>query len=93
MLVKQKSPLLPRNLALGTSGELLIVFSRKVNLLPLVNLVNLIPPLFNDLEVLSSASDKGNLFAQNFIRTLIVVTQVPLYLFSLLELIWNYIFL
>ena len=33
MLIKQKSPLLPRNLALGTFGELLIVFSTKVNLL------------------------------------------------------------
>ena len=33
MLIKQKSPLLPRNLALLTSGDLLIVFSTKVNLL------------------------------------------------------------
>ena len=33
MLIKQKSLLLPRNLALVTSGELLIVFSTKVNLL------------------------------------------------------------
>ena len=33
MLLKQKSPSLPRNLALGTFGELLIVFSTKVNLL------------------------------------------------------------
>ena len=33
MLIKQKSPLLPRNLASVTSGELLIVFSTKVNLL------------------------------------------------------------
>ena len=33
MLIKQKSLLLPRNLALGTFGELLIVFSTKVNLL------------------------------------------------------------
>ena len=36
MLIKQKSPLLPRNLALMTSGELLIVFSIKVNLLYLL---------------------------------------------------------
>ena len=54
MLIKQKSPLLPRNLALVTSGELLIVFS-----------TNAIPPLFNGLEVLSSASDKAKLFAEN----------------------------
>ena len=33
LLIKQKSPLLPRNLTLVTSGELLIVFSAKVNLL------------------------------------------------------------
>ena len=33
MLLKQKSPSLPRNLALETFGELLIVFSTKVNLL------------------------------------------------------------
>ena len=36
MLIKQKSPLLSRNLALVTSGELLIVFSTKVNLLYLL---------------------------------------------------------
>ena len=35
-LIKQKSPLLPRNLALVTSGELLIVFSTEVNLLYLL---------------------------------------------------------
>ena len=33
MLVKQKNPSLSRNLVLGTLGELLIVFSIKVNLL------------------------------------------------------------
>ena len=38
MLIKQKSPLLPRNLALVTSGRLLIVFSTKVNLLYLLYL-------------------------------------------------------
>ena len=36
MLIKQKSLLLPRNLALGTFGELLIVFSTKINLLYLL---------------------------------------------------------
>ena len=36
MLIKQKSPSLPRNLAVGTFGELLIVFSTKVNLLYLL---------------------------------------------------------
>ena len=36
MLIKQKSPLLHRNLALVTSGKFLIVFSTKVNLLYLL---------------------------------------------------------
>ena len=36
MLIKQKSPLLPRNLALETFGDLLIVFSTKINLLYLL---------------------------------------------------------
>ena len=36
MLIKQKSPLFPRNLALGTYGKLLIVFLTKVNLLYLL---------------------------------------------------------
>ena len=54
MLIKQKCPSLPRNLALGTFGELLIM----VNLLYLLYST---PP-----EVLSSASDKAKLFAQNF---------------------------
>ena len=58
MLIKQKSPLLPRNLALVTSGGLLIVFSTKFK--------SAIPPLFNGPEVLSSASDKAKLFAENF---------------------------
>ena len=46
-----------------------------------------IPPLFSSPEVLSSASDKAKLFPENFLRTLILMTQVSLYLFSLLELI------
>ena len=36
MLLKQKSPSLSRNLALGTFGKLLIVFSTKINLLYLL---------------------------------------------------------
>ena len=38
MLIKQKSPSFPRNLALKTFGKLLIVFSKKVNLLYLLYL-------------------------------------------------------
>ena len=36
MLIKQKSPLLPKNLALVAFGKLLIVFSTKLNLLYLL---------------------------------------------------------
>ena len=46
-----------------------------------------IPPLFNSLQVLSSASDKAKFFPKNFLRTLILMTQVSLSRFSLLELI------
>ena len=45
-----------------------------------------IPSLFNGLEVLFSASDKAKLFAENFSENS-NLTQVSLYLFSLLELI------
>ena len=56
---KTKESITDQNVALVTSGELLIVFSTKVNLL-------YIPPLFNGPEVLSSASEKAKLFAENF---------------------------
>ena len=47
-----------------------------------------IPPLFNGPEVLSFASNKAKLFAEiTFLRTLILMTMVSLYLFPLLELI------
>ena len=46
-----------------------------------------IPPLFNSLEVLPSAYNKAKLFAGTFLRTLILMTQLSLYLFSLLEVI------
>ena len=45
-----------------------------------------IPPVFNGPGVLSSASDKAKLL-KTFLRTLILMTQVSLYLFFLLELI------
>ena len=75
MLIKQKSPSLPRNLAFGTFGELPVLNKGK----------SAIPLLFNGLEVLSSASDKAILL-KTFLRILILMTQVFLYLFSLLEL-------
>ena len=40
MLLKQKSPSFPRNLALATFGELLTVFSTNVNLLYLLYSMN-----------------------------------------------------
>ena len=44
-------------------------------------------PLFNGPEVPSSTSDKGKLFAKTFLRTLILMTWVSLYLFSHPELV------
>ena len=76
---KTKSLSLPRNLALRTFGELLIVFSTKVNLLYLLYstaqrccLLHLI---------------KQKCFPKTFLVTLILMTPVSLYLFSLPELI------
>ena len=75
MLIKRKIPLLPRNLALGTFGELLMVFPTKVNLLYLrystaqrCCLLHLV---------------KQNCLLKTFLRTLILMTQLSLYLFSL----------
>ena len=69
MLLNQKGPLLPRNLALGTLGKLLIVFSTKVK--------SAIPPLFNGPRVWSSASDKAKLFTENFSRNLFGPDCIP----------------
>ena len=44
-----------------------------------------IPPLFNSPQVLSSASCKAELLLKTFLRTLILMSLVSLYLFSLLE--------
>ena len=71
MLLNQKSPSLPINLALGTFGRWLILFSTKVT------------------EVLSSASDKAKYLLKTFPITLILMTLVSLYLFTLPELIRN----
>ena len=46
-----------------------------------------IPPLFNDPEVLASASDKAKLFAKNFFKNSNLDESVSLFLFSLPELI------
>ena len=78
MLTKQKSQSHPRNLALGTFGELLIVFSTKVNLLYL---------LYSTTRSCCLLHLTKQTFGENFLRALIVMTQVSLYLLSLLELI------
>ena len=81
MLIKLKSPSLPRNLALGTFGELPILFSTKVNLL---------------YHLYSTAWRycflyliKQNCLLKTFVRILMLMIQVSLCLFSFLELIWN----
>ena len=56
MLIEQKISSVPRNLALGTFGELSIF--NKGN--------SPIPHLFNGSEVSSSASDKAKFFAEKF---------------------------
>ena len=78
MLLKQKSQSLPRNLALGTFGKLLIVFSTKVNLLYL--------PYSTDRRYCLLHLIKQNYLLKTFPRTQILMTLVSLYLFSLLEL-------
>ena len=82
MLIKQRSPSLSRNLALGTFGELPIVFSTKVN-----NLLYLLPSTARRCCVLYLI--KQNCLRKTFLRTLVLMTKVSLCLFSLLELIQN----
>ena len=48
-----------------------------------------IPPLFNKPEVLSSASNKAKLFAENFSKNSNLDDSGIFYLFSILELIRN----
>ena len=50
------------------------------------NCISIKPPLKRP-EVLSSASDNQNRLLKTFLRTIVFMTQVSLYLFSLLELI------
>ena len=57
MLIKQKSPLLSRNLAHEFWGIANTLHKKGKSA---------IPPLFNGLEMLSSASNKTKLFAENF---------------------------
>ena len=75
MLLKQKSPSLPRNLALGTFGELLIVFSTKVNLLYLL--------CSTDQRCCLLHLIKQNYLSKTFPRTQILMTLVSLYLYNI----------
>ena len=85
MLIKQKSPSTPRNLTLGTFGEMPIVFSTKADLLHLLYLMAWRCCLLHLIKL--------KFLLKTFLGTLILMIQVSLYLFSLLELIWNCIFL
>ena len=81
MLLKQKSPSLPRNMAPETFGDVLIVSLTKVNLLYLI--------YSTDWRCCLLHLIKQSYLPKTFLRTLILMTLVALYLFSLLELIWN----
>ena len=67
MLIKQKSPSLSRNLALRTFGELLIVFSTKVNLLYLLYSTTWRCCLLHLI--------KQNCLVKTFLRTLILMKE------------------
>ena len=72
MLIKQKSPPLPRNLALRTFDQLPIVFSEKVNLLCL---------LYSTARSSLLHLIKQSCLMKTFVRTLILVT-ISLAVFS-----------
>ena len=74
-LLKQKSSSLSRNLALGAFGKLVIVFLTEVNLLG--GVVQRCCLLHLTKQVV----------LKTFLRTLIFMTSVSLYMFFLLELI------
>ena len=67
MLIKQKRLSLPRNIALGTSGELLIIVLNKIKsaITPILYLL-LYTTSDSCLGVLSSVSNETKLFAKNF---------------------------
>ena len=81
--ITSQSSSLPRNLVVRTFGELLIVFSTNVNLLYLLSSTT---PSCYLLHLI-----KRNCLLKTFLRTLILKNLISLYLFSFLELIWNYI--
>ena len=78
MLLKQKSPSFPRNLALGTFGDSVL---KKVKLLYLLYSM--------DQSCCFLHLIKQNYLLRNFLRTLILMILISLYLFCFLELIQN----
>ena len=56
-----------------------------------VNQSKIIPTLYNNIEVFSSASDGSKSVADIFSKVLILMTQLILNLIFLLELIWDWI--
>ena len=79
-LIKQRCLSPPGNVALANVGELQKVFSTKVNLLFLLYST---VPKHCFLHLI-----KQKCFLKSFLKTLILVTQLSLYLLSLLELTW-----
>ena len=73
MLIKQKNPSLSINLVLRNFGELPIVFSTKVNLLYLLFSMAQSCCLLHLIN--------QNYLLKNFLKTLILMTQVSFYLF------------
>ena len=71
--IEQKSLSLLRNLALGTFGKLLIVFSTKVNVLYFLFSMAQVCCLLHLIN--------RNCLVKTFLRTLILMIQVALYLF------------
>ena len=82
-LIRQKSLSLSRNLALRTFSKLLIVFSTKVNLLYLLYSTTWRCCILHLI--------KQSCLLKTFLWTLILLTQVSFYPFSLLKIIWNFI--
>ena len=80
---KQRCLSPPGNVALANVGELQKVFSTKVNLLFL--LYSTVPKhcFLHFLHLI-----KQKCFLKSFLKTLILITQLSLYLLSLLELTW-----
>ena len=73
MLIKQKSPSLPKNLALGTFGELLIVCSTKISLLYLLCSM---PRRYCLLHLI-----KQNCLLRTFLKTIILRLRYPAFYF------------